>query len=527
MMMFSMTSTASASEIQAALNVSYNGLVGGGSASLSAEQKKILQTATVHLATMGGSDSSAIAAIRSGDFRQYFTSSPSLQTAAPLSYQFNDLADNLPAQVSEATNYDLKTCQEAGAPGVGQFDFLPAQSFAAPVPTPFDTRLVDVNGDGLADLVFNHRDASSNQVAVAVASGDGSFAAPGAAVSLPATPAGGWKNYQLVTGDFNGDGKADLAWTYPVVDSIHGDSLLVDVALADGSGGWTILPAEWYRAVWYPTGSVAVVTGFKAYVGDIDGDGKSDLILNSVSSGDSVSLGDNDVWALRSKGDGTFSGDVVQLGGAGWEPYITGVADVNGDGMADLCWDRTLSTSNTIEVAMSKGNGLFSSPTVTYQDPYGNWARYQSVVADFNGDQTPDWLFYSAPDTTSQHLPSQVFLVSGMKDELTRIHLDSVFPTLQYKLLAGDVNGDGKADVILNATSSTTNTVAVMLGTSTIPSVGADSLQADTVSANWSTANPAMVGDVNGDGNADVVWVIPGSPTRVFVAKSKGSVTGS
>ncbi len=159
MMMFSVTSTASASDIQASISASYSGLVGGGSASLTAEQKKILQTATIDMASVGGNDSATIAMIRSGNWAEYFTSSASLSTAEPLSYDFYNLADNTLAQVTEATSYNVTTCSPATA---GQFDFLPAQSFTPPVATPFETRLVDVNGDGLPDLVFNHRDANSN-----------------------------------------------------------------------------------------------------------------------------------------------------------------------------------------------------------------------------------------------------------------------------------------------------------------------------------------------------------------------------
>ena len=77
-------------------------------------------------------------------------------------------------------------------------------------------------------------------------------------------------------------------------------------------------------------------------------------------------------------------------------------------------------------------------------------------------------------------------------------------------------------------TSATTNTVATLRGTGTgymDPNV--TPVQVSPVDTNWNAALPAMVGDVNGDHNADVVWVISGSTTQVFVALSKGNAPGS
>jgi hypothetical protein len=109
-----------------------------------------------------------------------------------------------------------------------------------------------------------------------------------------------------------------------------------------------------------------------------------------------------------------------------------------------------------------------------------------------------------------------------MSSRMPYTSLANALPALHYTAMGGDVNGDGTADLILNYLSSTTNTIAVFLGTASgVLSAGTTPLQVHPVSANWSVALPAMVGDVNGDGRADVVWVIPGSPTRVFVAESR------
>jgi len=499
MMMFSVTSSASVSDIQASISASYSGLAGGGSANLSAEQKKILQTATIEMASVGGNDSATIAMIRTGNWASYFTASAPLSTAEPLSYDFYNLADNTLAQVTEATSYNVTTCSPASA---GQFDFLPAQSFSPPVPTPFETRLVDVNGDGRLDLVFNHRDASSNVLSVALAQASGTFAAPTAAVAETATPLTGWAPYDLHTGDFNGDGKADLLWNER--DSVN----TIYVALANGSGGWTFEPMQQET----PRGW----TGYGLYVGDLNRDGSADLIWNRTSDGN------NNVYTALSNGDGTFALDSTgqRLGTGGWAPFTTAVADFNSDGRTDLIWGYNGSPSGEIEAATSQGDGTLTMANVVFK---GGWvsvsgsSNLQPVVADFNGDQKPDWLWVGR-------------LGAGIVLDMVTLDLMS-FPgadtTMSYTPVAGDVNGDGTADLILNNLTSTTNTVAALLGTASgTLNAGPTPLQVHPVSTNWNNALRVMVGDVNGDGRADMVWVIPGSPTRVFVAQSRGVGVG-
>lgn len=506
MMMFSVTSSASMSDIQATISASYSGLIGGGSASLSMQQKTILQRAKIEMTSVGGNDSATIAMIRSGDWSQYFTVTAPLSTAEPLSYTFYNLATNTIAQVTEATSYNVKACAPASA---GQFDFLPAQTFAAPVATPFEARLVDVNGDGRADLVYSHRDATGSTVAVALATADGSFAAPGAAVAAPGTA-----NYALVTGDFNGDGKTDLAWSYAA-----GNYLTVYVGLANGSGGWTF-PAPLQMNV-----SGGVFTGFKLYPGDVNGDGKTDLIFNQTSAGP------NYVLTFLSNGDGTFPTDnltIQTISTGGWTGYNTFVADVNRDGRADLIWNTVVGvgSGNRSYSAFSLGTGLFGALHGWYDHPVSCcWNWYQTLVADVNRDQVPDMLFYGgATASPGTFLSVALGTTSGPLSFLNRQELTAQVGPIPSVAVTGDVDGDGAADLIINSLTSSTNTVGVMRGTiSGLMDLGVTPLQLSPVATNWNAALPAMSGDVNADGRADVVWVIPGAPTRLFVARSRAS----
>lgn len=505
MMMFSLTSTASETELRTMINASYQNLTGQISGGLSTRQRQILSESRISIASIGGNDSASIAMIRTGDWSAYFTASAPLSTAEPLSYAFYNVGDNSIASVTEATNYNVQACAPAGA---GQFDLLPGQSFAAPVPTPFETRLGDVNNDGRADLVFNHRSTNLNQTAVALGQPSGQFAAPGAAMSYGVTPVEGWTVYQMLDGDFNGDGRMDLAWN--IRDSVNN----VYVALADGAGGWTFRARQQQvKRSW---------AGYGVYVGDLDNDGDDDLIWNRINAGP------NWVYTALANGDGTFALDTTLqvIWTSGSTAYHTHVVDVTRDGRADLIWNLTSGQSvNRTYTAVGLGNGRFGPWMGPYDHPTACcWGAYQSPVADLSGDQVPDMLWYISTGTVS-HLHRATGTGTGGLSFSTTGQALPATTRGGFVALTGDVDGNATADLILNKLTSTTNAVAVARGTtpSGVVDASVTPLQTHTLTTNWNAALAAMAGDVNNDGRVDVVWVIPGAPTRVFVGRSRAN----
>ncbi|MGD0013077.1 MAG: VCBS repeat-containing protein, partial [Bryobacteraceae bacterium] len=119
----------------------------------------------------------------------------------------------------------------------------------------------DFNGDGKPDLaITNHK---GNNVTVLLGNGKGGFTAtPGSPF-----PAGSFL-HSVAVGDFNGDGKPDLATA--------NDKDTVTVLLGNGTGGFTEAPGSPFRGGSGP---------FSVAVGDFDGDGKPDLAIANIGSG--------------------------------------------------------------------------------------------------------------------------------------------------------------------------------------------------------------------------------------------------
>src|SRR6266566_4696375 len=212
----------------------------------------------------------------------------------------------------------------------------------------------DFNGDGKLDLaVVNFGDWN---IYVLLGNGDGTFQA---ARSVYFASGGGFPWY-VVTADFNGDGKLDLAV------SNYGDNSF-SVLLGNGDG--TFQPPRTLPIGTHP----ALVA-----VGDFNGDGKPDLAISSV--------GDNTVSVLLGNGDGTFLAPQV-FAGVGTKPYFVAVGDFNRDGKPDLVITNHL--GNTVTVLLGNGDGTFQ-PAQTFlvdSDPV------YATVGDFNGDGGQDRAF--------------------------------------------------------------------------------------------------------------------------------------
>jgi hypothetical protein len=342
----------------------------------------------------------------------------------------------------------------------------PSPTFAeiAEFPAGFNSSSVvvgDLNGDGKPDLVANDSENNSGNVVVLLGNGDGIFQR--GIVSDAGVPTD-----SLATGDFNGDGKLDVA---------AGNQGSISILLGKGDG-------TFQAAVKFATPSARFA------VGDFNNDGKSDLaIANYTNSSVSVLLGN---------GDGTFQAAVEYGAGSGTDSVAVG--DFNGDGKPDLAIYNYANSS--VSVLLGNGDGTFRSGAQYIAGP--NAALF--AMADFNEDGKLDLAVCNLgvyDDTTGTYTNSSVSVLLGNGDGTFQAALTTYttfgFPyNLWLKQVAvGDVNDDGKPDLLAIGPG-----ISVLLGN------GDGTFQpAPAFSYYARNAYSVAVADFNGDGRLDFVTI--------------------
>ncbi len=128
-----------------------------------------------------------------------------------------------------------------------------------------------------------------------------------------------------------------------------------------------------------PMNSPLGITLGAVAVGDFNGDGKTDL---AAASGNVIRI-------LIGNGDGTFQAGVSFTIGSSISVQALVVSDFNGDGKPDLASGNSASNSNALSVLLGDGDGTFQ-PVVNYA---GAGPVSSVAVGDFNGDNKPDLAF--------------------------------------------------------------------------------------------------------------------------------------
>ncbi len=348
--------------------------------------------------------------------------------------------------------------------GAGGFTAAPGSPFAAG-PGPASVAVADFNGDGKPDLAI--ADYGGNNVTVLLGDGTGRFAA---APSSP-FPAGS-QPYSVAVGDFNSDGKPDLAIA-------NYNSNNVTVLLGDGTGGFAAAPGSPF-----PAGSQP----YSVAVGDFNGDGKPDLAIANVASGD--------VTVLLGSGTGGFTAAPGSPFAVGSYPESVAVADFNNDGKLDLAVAGVglyQSTGLNVTVLLGDGTGGFtavqSGPAATGSQPTA------LAVGDFNEDGLPD-LAVINPGTSTV----AVLLGNGTGGFTPATGSPLTAGTQPVSLAVGDFNVDGKPDLV--SANYGSNNLTVFLNGSTPPlkllaPVNGTTGVSATPSLSWSAANGATSYDVH------------------------------
>ena len=407
-------------------------------------------------------------------------------------------------------------------------------------PGPNSITAADVSGDGKLDLVGL---TPYNGVFVFLGNGDGTFQT---AVNYATNnPNGG--NFGLAVGDLNGDGHLDLGITA---------SQGLDVLLNNRNGTFG-------TAAYYDSGhGNCCNSGDGIAIGAVNGDTEADVVITNQSVGATVFLNQGtgtftvgntvsvpntgatgnllladinndkkldivvvdaygDVFTALGKGTGAFSattGYPLQAAANGGV-YQVALGDFNGDGILDLL-DTDGNTTNT--VSLGRGDGTFQTAQL-YPYP-GNVQGQNIAVADFNGDGLPDVASQGPPQGSNTTIG---VVLDSSHGALTATPIyttvSSCANNYVYSIAAGDVNGDGKADLVstmadASFTGCQNHMVAVMIG------LGNGKFGAAKYYATGATGQEYQIylADVNGDGKLDIVTSNGDGSISVLLNKGTG-----
>jgi hypothetical protein len=380
----------------------------------------------------------------------------------------------------------------------------PVSSPGASVFTSSPAAVADFNGDGKLDLAVSSPISSGLQVLLG--NGNGTFQAP---MNIPLADPG-----DLAVGDFNGDGKADL-----VALGVAGfGGIGVYEFLGNGDGTFRAPTLLFTQNLPDTLQGVAV--------GDVNGDGRPDIVTTSPSA---QYTGHAGLLVFLGNGDGTFQAPRDSSPGTGLSDLI--LADVNGDGKPDVAARGTSFPSHNY-LLLGNGDGTFQAPVNLSSSLTG---AIPKAVADFNGDGKPD-LLYRGPGDYSYGIPSSAVVLLGNGNGTFQAPIGFPDGKNYGGTAVGDFNGDGKPDVA--ATGGYHGTVSVLLNQDlprpTLLTSGGAVQGFDPAGKLLFAFDPYLpgtaadtrvaTGDVNGDGVPDLITA-PGPGTDPLVRVFDG-VTG-
>ena len=304
------------------------------------------------------------------------TTTQAVQSNSAITADLN--GDGIPDLIQTASNYGGEGAVFVSM-GLGNDTYGPPTPVSTGSPNSYWVLAGDFNRDGRLDLAVanlcSDDTCSQGGVAILLGNGDGTFQSP------TIYPAGAKYSLSIVSGDFNGDGKLDVA--------VMNQSASISILLGNGNGT--------LQAAVVTDTSAGVSSNYSMAPGDFNADGKTDIALLSLSTDQTTGL----IRVYLSSGGGNLaqtgspfsSGGTAAGAGQGFNGMSIAVGDVSGDGTPDLVVANgcQLNDSNcgygSLSAFIGMGGGNFGAG-ITQTVPDGNF--YSLLLADVNGDGVLD-----------------------------------------------------------------------------------------------------------------------------------------
>jgi FG-GAP-like repeat len=358
--------------------------------------------------------------------------------------------------------------------GCATANFANAINFTTGI-RPASVAVGDFNADGKPDLAAAN--SVSDNVSVLMGNGAGGFSSATNFVV-------GSRPSSVAVGDINNDNKLDL-----VVANLFANN--VSILLGNGAGSFSL-------ATNFAVGSGPI----SVVIADFDGDGKSDVGTANANS-ENISI-------LRGNGAGGFSPATNYVTGGRPSSIVSG--DFNGDGKLDLAVANII--DDKVSILLGNGVGGFSAFTSVLVIDGPNFV----ITGDFNIDGKPDLV-------TANFNSDNISILLGNGTGGFSPATSYAVTTLPTSVAIGDFNGDGKSDLVVAAFNSN---VSTLLGN------GLGGFSPATNFAVSGTTISVATGDFNSDGkldfvtaddNSNNVWVLLNSCSGTFSTNTPPTIT--